>query len=154
MILIYPAIFFEEEVVGYSVFFPGFPFATQGENINDAFYMSTEFLGIQLNDYYEEHKEFPTPLDINKIDVEEFMKKELNSTDEEIKNAKYFKTLVPIDYYRFLKLSDKKIIRKNVSIPRWLNKIGKRNNINFSKVLKEALMKELGIDDIDENYIM
>ena len=75
MILIYPAIFFEEEVVGYSVFFPGFPFATQGENINDAFYMSTEFLGIQLNDYYEEHKEFPTPLDINKIDVEEFMKK-------------------------------------------------------------------------------
>ena len=81
-------------------------------------------------------------------------KKELNSTDEEIKNAKYFKTLVPIDYYRFLKLSDKKIIRKNVSIPRWLNKIGKRNNINFSKVLKEALMKEIGIDDIDENYIM
>lgn len=35
----------------------------------------------------------------------------------------------------------KKVIRKNVSIPAYLNTYGELHNINFSKVLKDALMK-------------
>ena len=37
-------------------------------------------------------------------------------------------------------------LRKNVSIPSWLNEMAKKSNINFSNILQEALKHELGID--------
>ena len=37
-------------------------------------------------------------------------------------------------------------VRKNVSIPSWLNEMAKKSNINFSNILQEALKHELGID--------
>ena len=36
-------------------------------------------------------------------------------------------------------------VRKNVSIPSWLNEMAKKSNINFSNTLQEALKHELGI---------
>ena len=47
---------------------------------------------------------------------------------------------------KYLKEVNVKSIRKNVTIPSWLNEVAKRNNINFSKVLQEALERELEID--------
>ena len=35
-----------------------------------------------------------------------------------------------------------KTVRKNISIPAWLNTYGEKNNINFSRVLQEALLKK------------
>ena len=35
----------------------------------------------------------------------------------------------------------KKIVRKNVSIPAYLNTYGEIHQLNFSKILKDALMK-------------
>jgi hypothetical protein len=35
-----------------------------------------------------------------------------------------------------------KTIRKNITIPAWLNTYGEKNNINFSKVLQDALLKQ------------
>ena len=34
-----------------------------------------------------------------------------------------------------------KAVRKNITIPAWLNAYGEKNNINFSKVLQDALLK-------------
>ena len=35
-----------------------------------------------------------------------------------------------------------KSIRKNITIPAWLNTYGEKNNVNFSKVLTDALLKQ------------
>ena len=35
-----------------------------------------------------------------------------------------------------------KAVRKNITIPAWLNTYGEKNHINFSKVLQEALLKK------------
>ena len=35
-----------------------------------------------------------------------------------------------------------KAIRKNITIPAWLNTYGEKNNVNFSKVLTDALLKQ------------
>ena len=34
-----------------------------------------------------------------------------------------------------------KAVRKNITIPAWLNTYGEKNNINFSKVLQDALLE-------------
>ena len=49
------------------------------------------------------------------------------------------------DSLRYVKESKNQIVRKNVSIPSWLNEMAKRNNINFSNTLQKALKQELGI---------
>ena len=36
-------------------------------------------------------------------------------------------------------------VRKNCTIPSWLNTAAEKRNINFSKVLQDALVKQLGI---------
>ena len=64
--------------------------------------------------------------------------------EEALKNS--FKSLVGLDFQKYLKEVNVKSIRKNVTIPSWLNEVAKRNNINFSKVLQEALERELEID--------
>ena len=38
-----------------------------------------------------------------------------------------------------------KAVRKNITIPAWLNTYGEKNNINFSKVLQEALLKSASV---------
>ena len=37
-------------------------------------------------------------------------------------------------------------VRKNLTIPSWLNKLAEENNINFSQTLQKALKKELNIE--------
>lgn len=35
-----------------------------------------------------------------------------------------------------------KAVRKNITIPAWLNTYGEKNHINFSKVLQDALLEK------------
>lgn len=37
------------------------------------------------------------------------------------------------------------MVRKNVTIPNWLNKAAEQEKINVSKVLQEALMEKVGM---------
>lgn len=39
----------------------------------------------------------------------------------------------------FVRKHTQRVVRKNVSIPAWLNTFGERNNINFSEVLTRGL---------------
>ena len=38
----------------------------------------------------------------------------------------------------------KKAVRKNISLPSWLNEKAEKEGINFSRVLQEALLDKLG----------
>lgn len=40
---------------------------------------------------------------------------------------------------------NKKSIKKTLSIPKWLNDLGMKENVNFSKILQEGLKRELNI---------
>jgi len=57
MFVVYPAIFIKEKE-SYTVLFPDFGGATCGKSIEDAYYMSTDYLGMNLLDYYKGNKEF------------------------------------------------------------------------------------------------
>ena len=53
--------------------------------------------------------------------------------------------LVKADTLAYKRMHDTKVIRKNVSIPHWLDQLARNKNINFSNLLQKALIQELGI---------
>lgn len=145
MFITYPAIFLKENK-GYSVFFPNFSGGTCGEDINGSYEMAEDFLGMKLKDLYLEGEKFPSPVDINLLNIKNYARDELEIELDKKQEKESFKTLIGIDIIRYIKETENKTVRKSVTIPSWLNVAGERMNLNFSKLLKEAVMKELEID--------
>ena len=67
--LFYPAVFHIAEEGGYWVTFPDFPEClTQGENMQEAYDMAIDALGLILTDDINDHKELPEPSNITHVD--------------------------------------------------------------------------------------
>lgn len=54
-------------------------------------------------------------------------------------------SLVDVDLATYRKRIDNKMVRRNVTLPNWLNVEADLAKLNVSKVLQEALMTKLGI---------
>ena len=54
-------------------------------------------------------------------------------------------SLVDVDLISYRKKYDNKTVRRNVTLPNWLNREAERAHINVSRVLQEALMSVLGV---------
>ena len=121
---LYPAVFTPSD--GYiTVTFPDVPGAiTQGKDIEEAHAMAVEVLGFALEDY----SEYPKATPIHEL-KEQY-------PDSDI-------ALVSIDMAAFMRKYHSKKVRKNVTIPEWLNDLAEENNLNFSQVLTEALELKL-----------
>ena len=48
-------------------------------------------------------------------------------------------TMVDVDFSEYRKKMDNRMVRRNVTLPNWLNMEADRLNLNVSKVLQEAL---------------
>ena len=55
-------------------------------------------------------------------------------------------SLVDIDFDVYRRKIDMKTVRRNVTLPNWLNREAEEAYINVSKVLQEALMTKLGVN--------
>ncbi len=129
MKLYYPAIFLKEVDGRYSVSFPDVPEAlTCGENFENAIEMAKECLGLCLEGRKEDNEQIP------KAHFENIETKE----NEVVVGIEF-------DSIEFNKKYNNKAVRKNVTIPAWLNDMAEKNNINFSQVLQNALMNVLHI---------
>ncbi|HFI0036686.1 TPA: type II toxin-antitoxin system HicB family antitoxin [Streptococcus suis] len=124
--LLYPAIFTPDGQYTM-VTFPDIPEAiTQGKDFDEAYTMALEVLGFALEDYLE----YPQATPIQEL------KKQY--PDDDI-------ALVAIDMLAYKKKYQSKKVRKNVTIPEWLNELAEEHNINFSQVLTEALELKLHV---------
>lgn len=129
MKLVYPALFVKEADGKYAVSFPDIPEAlTCGDNLEDAIEMAEECLGMCLEGRKEDGEDIP------RADFEDIKTK----SGEMIIGIEF-------DSIEFNKKYNNKSIRKNVTIPAWLNEMAEEKNINFSQVLQNALMKKLNI---------
>lgn len=115
----------------YVVFIPDFEINTQGETIAEAMEMARDAIGMCGCYKQDENVEIPVPSRIEKIQKED--------TD--------IVTLVDVDFDEYRKKHEMRTVRKNVSLPSWLNEEAERANINFSAVLQNALKAELHISD-------
>ena len=140
MITIYPACFYIEADGAVSVMFPDLNhLATQGDNLQDAMEMAVECLAAYIEGETEDGNKIPEPSDIKDIDPIEYYRSEFN----EDPSGKCFVSYVSVDVEEYSKLHFNKSVKKTLTIPAWLNKKALKANINFSKVLKEALIEKL-----------
>ena len=54
-------------------------------------------------------------------------------------------TLVDVDFTKYRRKNDMKTVRRNVSLPSWLDVAAKEANVNVSAVLARALKQELNL---------
>ena len=134
----FPALIIKEED-GFVVEFPDLEDAfTQGDTWEEAFGDTWEeafenaedVLNLMLWNREENNIPIPQPSLIDEIDV---------PTNATI-------ALFKADTLEYRKLHDTRSVRKNVTIPSWLNTLAINKNINFSNLLQNALMNELGIE--------
>lgn len=126
---IYPAIFHYGND-GISVSYPDLPGCyTYGENEINALKNAREALELHLFGLEEDFEGIPKTTSIKNIEI----------NDNE--------TLILIDVW-MLPVRDQmrnKAVKKTLTIPRWLNDIATKNNVNFSQLLQVAIKEYLGI---------
>lgn len=123
----YPIVISKEDDGFYYVEIPDFDIATQGESVPDAMEMARDAIGLMGIDFLDDGKGIPEP-----------NSQELHSSKDDIV------TLVDVDFAEYRKKVDNKAVKKNCTIPYWLNVEAEKAGINYSKVLQEALMNILG----------
>lgn len=137
MLSIYPAIFYKEKDE-YSVIFPDLNYlSTCGENLNDAMEMAIDCLAGYLYTANLDDDKLPEPSkidDIHPIDI-------ANTIGFDGKDS--FINLISVDLEDYAKTHFNKSVKKTLTIPEWLNREATKKNINFSKVLQEALIAKL-----------
>ncbi len=62
------------------------------------------------------------------------------STYAEIAKENVMVNMILLDIDAYAEKYGEKAIRKNLTIPAWLNSFAEKNNLNFSKVLQDALL--------------
>lgn len=139
MLSMYPACFYKEEN-GYSVIFPDLNWlATQGDTIEDAMEMAVECLAGYLYTCQTDGNTIPEPSKMSDIDPVTVSQK--IAPDEPLEDA--FVNMITVDVEAYAKQHFKKSVRKTLTIPAWLNTAALEMNINFSQVLKEALLAKV-----------
>lgn len=148
MIYTYPAIFMKyKNYDSYGVYFPDLDEITNGNDLNDAMYMARDLLSIVLSTMLEDKQTIPSPSNINSIEPDKIIHDlRRDFTDKERKQEEieeYFVNYISVDVDKYAKKYITKYDKKTVTIPHLLNVKGKEANVNFSKLLTEALIAYL-----------
>lgn len=121
---------FDLDVDGVNVSFPDLDGAfTCGDDMHEALYMAKDLLAGWLINAEDDGETFPTPSQPNKITV---------PSDN---------LLIPVEVNLglFRDKFDNQLVKKTLTIPKYLNELGNAEGINFSLTLSEALKDKLGV---------
>lgn len=113
---------------GYVVYVPDLDINTEGYDIADAIAMARDAIGIWGVCTQDGGREIPEPF-----------VKDFNLNDNELLSY------VDIDFDEYRRQNEMKAVRKNCTIPSWLNAEAEKAGINFSKILQDALIEKLGV---------
>ncbi len=126
----YPAIFKRGKGKSITVSFPDLECKTKGKNDSVALVAARECLGRFLCDLEEAGKKLPKPTALHDVNVSE------NET------AVLIDVFMPSIRAAHITRS----VSRSVTLPAYLNALALENKINFSRVLQDALRKELNVD--------
>jgi predicted RNase H-like HicB family nuclease len=125
MRLVYPAIFTPcAEKPGFVVTVPDLPgCVTEGDTLDEAILMGQDAASGWVLDELENGAPVPPATAAKDISLE----------DEQ------FVSLLVLDMDAYAEKYGKKAVRKNLTIPAWLNTFAEQQHVNFSQVLTDAL---------------
>ena len=115
---------------------PDWEILTEGYGMADAVEMARDAIGLKGITYEDKEKKFPEASSINEIDT---------SKGTFAEDGECYVSFVDIDFTEYRRRVDNKTVRRNVTLPNWLNQEAEKSHINVSKVLQEALMARLGV---------
>lgn len=125
MKLVYPACFYQdEETKQYTVEVPDLPgCVTGGQTLADAILMAQDAASGWVLGELEDGKPIPNASEIGTVEPD---------------NGG-FVSLLTLDMDAYAEKYGNKVVRKNLTIPAWLNTFAEKQRINFSRVLTDAL---------------
>lgn len=136
----YPVVFYHAEEGGFVVAIPDIAGCwTQGDDLTDAIEMAKDLIEMMLVSFEDDNEKIPKPSTLEEA------KKIADSYDMEFVTGNPIFSYVAINTDEWRKNNSEKSVRKNVTIPEWLNVKAEKANINFSQVLQNALKVELNI---------
>lgn len=131
---IYPAII-KKENDDYLINFPDIENCfTFGNSMEDALNSAKEVLQLVLYEFEENNVEIPEPSNIQDIS---------NENND-------FMVLIDIWMIPFRDQMENTSVKKTLTIPKWLDDMAKKENINFSQVLQAAIKNELNIKNMNK----
>ena len=114
---IYPAIF-EYAKDGISVSFPDLPGCIScAKTDEEALYMAKDALGLYIACSEEDNEELKKPSKLNEINLKENQRA----------------VLIEVNMPLFREAVQNTSVKKTLTIPKWINDLAERNNINFSR---------------------
>lgn len=111
----------------FSVYVPDLELYTQGVDLEDAIAMAKDCIGIWGIAEEDSKRAIPK-----------------GTTLKPIIKENEISTLVEVDFAAYREKNDNRSIRKNCTIPAWLDKKATEQGINFSAVLQKALVDIVG----------
>ena len=130
---VYPVLFTKVES-SILVEVPDLNITTEGKDMNDAIEMARDAIELVCVSMEDSNEEIQKPSDSLDVEKGEF-------SNEGVTVLSY----VDIDSDEYRRKIDTKVVRKNVSLPSWLNYEADKAGINVSRVLQDALMEKLGV---------
>ena len=115
---------------GYLVYIPDFDNNTFGETIPEAMEMARDAINVVGISRQDNKLPIPEPSAFESIEC----------ADGD------FKILVDVDFEAYRRMLDNRSVKKNCTIPSWLNEMAEQANINFSAVLQTALKEQLHLN--------
>ena len=103
--------------------------------IADAIVMARDAIGLTCINLQDENKEIPEPTALSDLDV---------NKGTFAQDGEGVISLVDVDLTVYRRVVDNKMVRRNVTLPNWLNREAEEAHLNVSAVLREALMSTLG----------
>lgn len=125
----YPIILMPDKV-GYVVYVPDFNINTEGDTLTEAIEMARDAIGVVGIDMEDDGESIPEPTAISEVKAD-------SATD--------IVTLVDVDFAEYRRKNDMRAVKKNCTIPSWLNFEAEKAGVNFSAILTAALKSELKI---------
>lgn len=124
----YPIILTPDEV-GFTVYIPDFEINTEDDTLTEAIEMARDAIGLMGIDMEDDKKALPMPSEIGAVD----------HSDNDIV------TLVDVDFSEYRRKNDMRSVRRNVTLPSWLDYEAEKSGLNVSAILQKALKTELHI---------
>ena len=125
MKLTYPACFYKDDTNNsYAVVIPDLPGCVSGgDTLADAILMATDAASGWVLDELEDGKKIPpaSPLESVRLDPGGFV------------------NVLVLNMDAYAEKYGNKAVRKNLTIPAWLNTFAESNHVNFSQVLQDSL---------------
>lgn len=126
--LFFPAIFEPDEDNSFTVEFPDVDGCiTGGDDIENAYEMAFDALGLVLSHLRDNKEPIPKPS---------------NPQDIKLKSGQFL-VVIEFDMTAYKKKHSSKAVKKTLTIPEWINEEATILGINFSQVLQEALLQKI-----------